>query len=135
MVDADGVVLGRLASEVAHLLRGKHKPNYTTHLNNGDHVVVVNAQGVMLTGRKPEQKIHYHYSGYPGGMSATPYGKLLQSQPAEVIRRAVRGMLPKTRLGRRMLTRLKVYTGAEHPHVAQQPASYVVKSSRRSTEA
>jgi large subunit ribosomal protein L13 len=129
-VDAQGVVLGRLAAEVAGLLRGKHKPNYSTHLDVGDHVVVVNADRVRLTGRKPDQKMRRRHSGYPGGMRAMSYREWMAQQPEEVVRKAVKGMLPRTRLGRQMLTKMKVYAGPEHPHAAQSPTPYEVKSSR-----
>jgi large subunit ribosomal protein L13 len=130
VVDAQGVVLGRLAAEVAGLLRGKHKPNYSTHLDVGDHVVVVNADRVRLTGRKPDQKMRRRHSGYPGGMRAMSYREWMAQQPEEVVRKAVKGMLPRTRLGRQMLTKMKVYAGPEHPHAAQSPTPYEVKSSR-----
>jgi len=130
VVDAQGMVLGRLASEVAGLLRGKHKPNYCTNLDMGDHVVVVNAEQIVLTGKKADQKMRRQYSGYPGGMRETRYRDFLEKQPTEVIRKAVRGMLPKNRLGRQMLTKVRIYAGAEHPHEAQGPAPYVIKSSR-----
>jgi large subunit ribosomal protein L13 len=130
VVDAQGVVLGRLASEVAGLLRGKHKPNYCTNLDVGDHVIVVNAGQVVLTGRKPEQKLYHRYSGYPGGQHTRTYGDWLADQPAEVVRKAVRGMLPRTRLGRQMLTKVRIYAGPEHPHAAQGPTPYQVRSSR-----
>jgi large subunit ribosomal protein L13 len=130
VVDAEGVVLGRLAAEVAGLLRGKHKPNYSPHLDVGDHVIVTNAAQVVLTGRKLDQKVRTRHSGYPGGLKVTPYRKWIAAQPAEVVRSAIRGMLPKTRLGRRMLTKVKIYPGAEHPHAAQQPVPYQVGSSR-----
>jgi large subunit ribosomal protein L13 len=130
VVDGQGVVLGRLAAEVAGLLRGKHKPNYSSHLDVGDHVVVVNAEGVVLSGRKPDQKLRWRYSGYPGGMKLTPYRDWMSAHPTEVVRHAIQGMLPKTRLGRRMMSKVKIYAGPEHPHVAQSPAPYVVKSSR-----
>lgn len=130
VIDANGVVLGRLACETASLLRGKHKPNYTTHLDNGDHVVIVNADKVVLSGRKIEYKERRRYSGYPGGMKIRPYSTWLVDRPEEVVRKAVKGMLPKNRLGRQLITKVKIYRGAEHPHTAQQPAPYTVKSSR-----
>jgi large subunit ribosomal protein L13 len=130
VVDAQGVVLGRLASEVALLLRGKHKPNYCTNLDVGDHVVIVNADQVVLTGRKLEQKMYRRYSGYPGGQRAISYGDWMSAAPAEVVRKAVRGMLPRTRLGRQMLTKVRIYAGPEHPHEAQGPRPYQVRSSR-----
>ncbi len=121
LVDADGVVLGRLASEVAAVLRGKHKPTYTPWLDTGDPVVVINARCVRLTGRKLDQKLHYWHTGYPSGLRTISYRKFMDKDPAAVVRLAVRGMLPKTPLGRAMLTKLKVYAGPEHPHAAQNP--------------
>jgi large subunit ribosomal protein L13 len=121
LVDADGMVLGRLAVELAKILRGKNKPIYTTHLDVGDHVVVVNAGKVVLTGNKLEKKIYYHHSGYPGGLKETPYEDLIRERPELAIEKAVRGMLPKNRLGRSMLKKLHVYRGPDHPHQAQKP--------------
>jgi large subunit ribosomal protein L13 len=121
VVDADGAVLGRLASEVAKILRGKHKPIFAPHADTGDHVVVVNARRVRLTGGKEEKKVAYRHSGFPGGLRETLYSRLLATRPAFVIERAVRGMLPKNRLGRAMIRKLNVYEGPEHPHRAQQP--------------
>ncbi len=121
VVDADGVVLGRLASEVAKLLRGKHKPIFAPHADTGDNVVVVNAERVRLTGGKEQKKIAYRHSGYPGGLRETPYERLLQTRPALVVEKAVKGMLPKNRLGRAMGHKLQVYAGPEHPHQAQKP--------------
>lgn len=119
VIDADGQALGRLATRAATLLRGKHKPNYATHLDVGDHVVIVNAEKIVLTGKKLDQKMRYRYSGYPGGMKATRYREWMADQPAEVVRKAVRGMLPRTRLGRQMLRKVRIYAGAEHPHAGQ----------------
>jgi large subunit ribosomal protein L13 len=121
VVDADGKTLGRLATEIARVLMGKHKPIYTPHLDTGDYVVVVNADKVRVTGRKPDQKMYYRYSGYPGGLKSVPLKEQLEKHPDRVIRAAVRGMLPNSRLGRAMLKKLKVYGSAEHPHEAQQP--------------
>jgi large subunit ribosomal protein L13 len=121
LVDADGLVLGRLATEVARLLRGKHRPIFAPHTDTGDHVVVVNADKVVLTADKAEGKFAYRHSGYPGGLKRRSYASLLADQPEELVRRAVRGMLPKTTLGRRQLAKLKVYAGPEHPHAPQQP--------------
>ena len=121
LVDADGKILGRLASEVASLLRGKHKPIFTPHVDTGDHVVVVNAEKIRLTGRKLVQKVYYHYTGYPGGLRSTTAGKLLSEKPERIIQKAVRGMLPKNKLGHAMLKKLKVYRGPQHPHQAQKP--------------
>lgn len=121
VVDADGAVLGRLASEVAQVLRGKHKPMYAPHMDTGDHVIVVNARGVRLTGGKETKKIDYRHSGYPGGLRETRYDRLMSERPRYVVEKAIRGMLPKTRLGRAMARKLQVYEGAEHPHAAQKP--------------
>jgi large subunit ribosomal protein L13 len=121
LVDADGLVLGRLATEVARLLRGKHRPIFAPHADTGDHVVVVNAAKVVLTADKGEGKFAYRHSGYPGGLKSRSYASLLADQPEELVRRAVRGMLPKTTLGRRQLSKLKVYAGPDHPHRSQQP--------------
>ena len=119
VVDAEGRPLGRLASQVAALLRGKHRPTYTPHMDNGDFVVVVNASKVKVTGRKLEQKTYYHHSGYPGGLKETSLERMLERHPARVIEHAVKGMLPHNRLGRRLLRHLKVYAGPDHPHEAQ----------------
>ena len=121
VVDADGAVLGRLASEVAKVLRGKHKPIFAPHFDTGDHVVIVNAGGVRLTGGKEEKKIYYRHSGYPGGLREMGYAELLAKRPVLAVEKAVRGMLPKNRLGRQMIKKLAVYEGAEHPHQAQKP--------------
>jgi large subunit ribosomal protein L13 len=123
VVDADGAVLGRLASEVAKILRGKHKPIFAPHADTGDHVIVVNAKGVRLTGGKENEKIYYRHSGYPGGLREIGYAKLLAERPAVAVEKAIKGMLPKNRLGRQMITKLKVYEGADHPHVAQGPSA------------
>lgn len=121
VVDADGAVLGRLATTVASLLRGKHKATFAPHVDTGDHVIVVNAAKVVLTAGKAEAKMAYRHSGYPGGLRSRSYAELLDRQPEELVRRAVRGMLPRTRLGRAQLNKLKVYAGPDHPHEAQQP--------------
>ena len=121
LVDAEGVTLGRLATEVARILRGKHKPIYTPHLDTGDHVVVVNASKVTLTGRKTEQKSYFRHSGYMGGEKHIPFKKMLETHPERVIELAVKGMLPKGTLGRQMKEKLRVYAGAEHPHQGQHP--------------
>lgn len=121
VVDADGAVLGRLASEVARVLRGKHKPTYAPHLDTGDHVVVINAAKVRLTGEKEGKKVYYRHSQYPGGLREIPYGRLADRQPERLVEQAVRGMLPKSRLGRQMLRKLSVYAGPDHPHEAQRP--------------
>jgi large subunit ribosomal protein L13 len=120
-VDADGAVLGRLATEVARVLRGKHKPIFAPHLDTGDHVIVVNAAKLQMTAGKAEKKLHYRHSGYPGGLTSRTYAELLAKQPEETFRRAVKGMLPKGPLGHQMLRKLKVYAGPTHPHAAQGP--------------
>ncbi len=121
LVNAEGKTLGRLASEIAQVLRGKHKPIYTPHLDCGDYVIVVNAEKVRVTGRKLDQKMYYHHTGYPGGIKSISLRNQLQKHPERVLQAAVRGMLPKNRLGRKMLKKLKVYAGDSHPHQAQQP--------------
>ena len=121
VVDAEGMVLGRLASQVANILRGKHKPIYTPHLDTGDYVIVVNADKIILTGKKLDQKIYYHHSGYVGGLKETKYRNLMADKPEFALRHAVVGMLPKSPLGRKMATKMHVYSGAEHEHAAQQP--------------
>ncbi len=121
VIDADGKVLGRLATEIANLLRGKTKPTFTPHADTGDFVVVVNAARLRLTGTKLQQKLYRRHSGYPGGLRAETAGKMMQTQPTRVLRKAVEGMLPKNRLGRQLATKLKVYAGPDHPHAAQQP--------------
>ena len=126
VVDASGQVLGRLASEVAGLLRGKHKPIFAPHMDTGDHVVVVNAEKIELTGGKESKKMAYRHSGYPGGITATRYDRLMLEKPAFVIEKAVRGMLPKNRLGRAMVKKLHVVAGPEHRHQAQQPTAYTL---------
>lgn len=121
IIDAEGKILGRLASEIAKILRGKNKPTYTPHMDTGDHVIVVNADKVVLTGKKLLQKTYFRHSGYPGGTTFTKAGDMLQKRPERMVELAVRGMLPKNSLGRKMATKLKVYSGSEHPHAAQQP--------------
>ena len=123
VIDAQGQTLGRLATQVATLLRGKHKPNYTPHVDCGDYVIIVNAEKVHVTGQKMTQKIYYRHSGYPGGLKQVTLRDQLQKFPDRVVEQAVRGMLPKNRLGRRMFKKLKVYAGSDHPHQAQQPRS------------
>jgi len=130
-VDAEGLVLGRLATEVARLLRGKHKPTFAPHLDSGDHVVVVNAAKVVMTAGKAAKATSYRHSGYPGGLRATTYSDMLATKPEEVVRRAVAGMLPKGPLGRQMLAKLKVYAGPEHPHSAQLPEVLDLPGARR----
>ena len=121
VVDADGLTLGRLAARVAAILRGKHKPIFAPHMDTGDHIVIVNASKVRLTGNKAQQKRYYRHSGYPGGLKTVPYTVLLAERPARAVERAVRGMLPHNRIGRQMIKKLKVYEGPTHPHAAQRP--------------
>ncbi|RDV84287.1 50S ribosomal protein L13 [Ammonifex thiophilus] len=121
VIDATGKPLGRLASMVARILRGKHKPIFTPHVDTGDHVIIVNAEKVVLTGKKLEKKLFIRHSGYPGGLKVMNYAKLMQTRPELAVEKAVKGMLPKNRLGARMLRRLRVYRGPEHPHQAQKP--------------
>lgn len=124
VVDAEGKTLGRLASEVAKVLRGKNKPEYTPHVDTGDYVIVVNAEKIHVTGKKLDQKIYYHHTGYVGGLKETKYRKLLAEKPEFAIRRAVVGMLPKGPLGRQMAKKLKVYAGPNHDHAAQKPVKF-----------
>jgi large subunit ribosomal protein L13 len=121
LVDAEGMALGRLATEVARILRGKHKPIYTPHLDTGDHVIVINASKVSLTGKKPENKAYFRHSGYMGGEKQIPFKRMIQTHPERVIELAVKGMLPKNALGRHMKEKLRVYGGPEHPHESQKP--------------
>jgi large subunit ribosomal protein L13 len=121
VVDASGKTLGRLAAEVAHRLRGKHKAEYTPHVDTGDYIVVINAEKVRVTGAKATDKMYHHHTGYPGGIRSISFEKLIDKAPERVIQRAVKGMLPRNPLGRAMFSKLKVYAGAEHPHAAQQP--------------
>lgn len=125
-VDADGKVLGRMATTIATVLMGKHRPDYTPHIDTGDFVIVTNAEKVVLTGRKAEQKVRYTFSGYPGGLRAESYQSLLERRPEQVIEDAVRRMLPKGRLGRQMITKLRIFRGPTHPHAAQQPTTLEV---------
>jgi large subunit ribosomal protein L13 len=126
IIDATDVVLGRLASHAASLLRGKHKAIFANHVDTGDFVIIINAEKVALTGSKLAQKKAYRHSGYPGGLSATSYTELLEKHPTRAVEKAVRGMLPKNSIGRAQLSKLKVYAGAEHPHAAQQPKPYTL---------
>ena len=126
VIDANDVVLGRLATHVAQLLRGKHKPIFAPHVDTGDFVIVVNASKVALTGNKRETKVAYRHSGYPGGLKRVGYNELLATRPERAIELAVRGMLPKNKLGRQLLSKLKVYAGPEHPHGAQQPTPFEI---------
>lgn len=127
VIDATDVVLGRLASQVATLLRGKHKPIYAPHLDTGDFVIIINADKVALSGKKLEQKKAYRHSGYPGGLRAIAYSDLMEKHPERAVEKAIKGMLPKNTLGRKMFSKLKVYAGSEHPHQAQQPVPYDIK--------
>jgi large subunit ribosomal protein L13 len=133
VVDADGLVLGRLASSVAAILRGKHRPYFAPHVDTGDHVIVVNADKVVLTSDKAQAKQAYRHSGYPGGLRSTSYAELLADQPAELVRRSIRGMLPKNTLGRRQLSKLNVYAGPVHPHAAQKPQPLELPEARRAS--
>lgn len=126
LVDANGMALGRAASQIAHLLRGKHKPHFSPHLDTGDFVVVVNADKVRLTGAKLKDKYYYHHTGYPGGLKAVQAEKLLERKPTELLRLAVKRMLPKNALNRHGLSKLKLYAGDQHPHEAQQPKPYIL---------
>jgi large subunit ribosomal protein L13 len=126
VIDANDVVLGRLATHAATLLRGKHKPTFAPHVDGGDFVVIVNADKVALTGQKREQKLAYRHSGFPGGLSATTYAELLEKNPERAVEKAIKGMLPHTSLGRQMARKLKVYAGPEHPHQAQSPVPFEI---------
>jgi len=127
VVDAEGKHLGRLAAEIAKILRGKNKVQYTPHVDVGDFVVVVNAERVVVTGKKAEQRVYRRHSGYPGGMKETSYEQMLARKPTEILRKAVYGMMPKTRLARQQFRKLKIYAGPEHPHAAQDPQKLEVK--------
>ena len=133
VVDAEDLVLGRLSTEVARLLRGKHKPIYAPHMDTGDHVIVVNAAKVVMSAGKAEKELIYRHSGYPGGLRSQTYASLLATRPEEAVRRAVRGMLPKGSLGRQMLAKLKVYAGPAHPHSAQKPQPFDLSAARRAS--
>jgi len=128
VVDATGQTLGRLATQIADALRGKRKPEYTPHIDTGDFVIVVNAEKVHVTGNKRTEKRYYRHSGYPGGLKSRSFEEMIQRRPEEVIRLAVKGMLPRNRLARKQLTKLKVYAGPEHPHVAQKPQPMEIHS-------
>lgn len=124
VVDAQDVVLGRLATQIAHVLRGKHKPTFAPHMDTGDFVIVINAAGVRLTGEKRDQRLAYRHSGYPGGLKSISFGRLLDEKPERLIQQAVRGMLPSNSVGRAQLRKLKIYAGPEHPHEAQRPVPF-----------
>lgn len=128
LIDADGKTLGRMATEIASILRGKTKPTYAPHMDSGDFVVVINAERIALSGRKWSQKMYYHHSGYPGGIKGITAEKLRQKRPEDIVRKAVWGMLPKNRLGRKLIKKLKVYAGPEHPHTAQKPEPFQVEA-------
>lgn len=128
VVDANGKTLGRLATHLADILRGKHKPTYTPHIDTGDFVVVINAEKIAVTGNKRAEKRYYRHSGYPGGLRSRTLEEMLQRRPEEVIRLAVKGMVPRTRLGRKQLTKLKVYAGPDHPHAAQKPETLEINA-------
>lgn len=127
VVDASGLPLGRVASEVAILLRGKHKPTFTPHIDTGDHVIVINADKVLLTGNKAQTKMYYRHSGYPGGFKQTDYGTLMQTRPTKAMEMAVKGMLQHNRLGRAMMKKVRIYAGTEHGHQAQKPEPWTVR--------
>jgi large subunit ribosomal protein L13 len=127
VIDAEGRTLGRLATEIAKILRGKNKPQYTPHVDVGDFVVVINAERVVVTGKKSEQKVYRRHSGYPGGMKETSYERMMERKPTEILRKAVYGMMPKTRLARQQFRKLKIYAGPEHPHAAQNPQRLEVR--------
>jgi large subunit ribosomal protein L13 len=132
VVDAEGLVLGRVATEVARVLRGKHKPTFAPHMDTGDFVIIVNADKIVLTSSKVDTKLVRHHTGYPGGLKTRTYGEVLTSKPEETIRRTVKGMLPKNRLGAQLIKKLKVYAGPDHPHAAQQPQVLEIAHARRS---
>ena len=130
VIDAEGLVLGRLCTEVARLLRGKHKPTFVPHMDSGDHVIIINASKIVMTSGKSEKSMVYTYSGYPGGLKSETYQNLLDRKPADAITRSVAGMLPKGPLGRQMVKKLKVYPGAEHPHAAQSPVVFNLSAAK-----
>jgi large subunit ribosomal protein L13 len=130
VIDAEGLVLGRVATEAARLLRGKHKVMYSPHIDTGDHVIIVNADKIVLTSDKADKKVIYRHSGYPGGIRERTFGDLMEKKPAEAVRRSIRGMIPKNRLGRAQLSKLKVYAGPTHPHAAQQPQPLALEQAR-----
>jgi large subunit ribosomal protein L13 len=130
VVDAENLVLGRMATEVARILRGKHKPTFAPNLDCGDHVIIVNASKVVLTSEKAVKKLVHRHSGYPGGLKSQTYADRLDRQPEDTVRRTIKGMLPRNRLGAQMLTKLKVYAGSEHPHSAQQPEALVLENAK-----
>lgn len=131
VIDAEDLVLGRLSTEAARILRGKHKPTFAPHMDMGDHVIVINCEKVVVTANKADQKMVYRHSGYPGGLKSRTFAEAQALKPEESVRRAIRGMIPKNRLGRQMLTKLKVYAGPNHPHSAQQPETLELVAARR----
>jgi len=133
VIDAEGLVLGRLSTEAARILRGKHKPTFAAHMDMGDHVIIINAEKVVLTSNKADRKKVYHHSGYPGGLTSRTFAEAQARKPEEAVRRAVRGMIPKNRLGRQVLTKLKVYAGPNHPHSAQLPEALDIAAARRTS--
>ena len=130
LIDADGLVLGRVATEAARLLRGKHKPTFSPHIDTGDHVIIINADKIVLTAGKADKKLIHRHSGYPGGIRQRTFGDLMDRRPAEAVRRSIRGMLPKNRLGRAQISKLKVYAGPTHPHSAQKPQPLALEQAR-----
>ena len=135
VVDAEGMTLGRMATEVARVLRGKHKPTFAPYIDTGDHVIIINAAKVVLTSNKAERKQVHHHSGYPGGLKTRTYGEMLERRPADAVRQSIVGMLPKNRLGRQQATKLKIYAGDTHPHSAQQPKPMEIAGARRQAQA
>ncbi len=131
VIDAENLVLGRLSTEAARILRGKHKPTFAPHMDMGDHVIIINAEKVVLTANKAEQKMVYRHSGYPGGLKSRTFADAQARKPEDAVRRAIRGMIPKNRLGAQMLTKLKVYAGPNHPHSAQMPEPFDIPAARR----
>lgn len=130
LVDAEGLVLGRMATEIATILRGKHKATYAPHIDTGDHVIVINADKVVLTSGKAQRKMVYRHTGFPGGIRSDTYGDLLSKKPAEIVRQSIRGMVPKNRLGRQQMSKLQVYAGPTHPHQAQKPIPLEIEHAR-----
>lgn len=133
VIDAEDLVLGRLSTEAARILRGKHKPTFAPHMDMGDHVIIINAEKVVLTSNKADRKMVYRHSGYPGGLKSRTFAEAQALKPEEAVRRAVRGMIPKNRLGRQVLTKLKVYAGPNHPHSAQLPEALDIAAARRTS--
>ena len=133
VIDAEDLVLGRLSTEAARILRGKHKPTFAPHMDMGDHVIIINAEKVVLTSNKADRKMVYRHSGYPGGLKSRTFAEAQALKPEEAVRRAVRGMIPKNRLGRQVLTKLKVYAGPNHPHSAQLPETLDIAAARRTS--